>query len=163
MSNLNPTEISQVVTLLQKLEPGFLPKDIFLEVARLVTTPVIELVPLRLNDGEVEVLLLKRDEDDKHWPGMLHTPGTVIRSTDTFATAFERLVADELNNSKVGEMKFIDKELIPTERGKAIAFIYYTEIKDSSIGEFHKVNSLPSNLVGLQIAFIKKAAELFST
>ncbi len=93
----SPEEIKQASDILARLDPGRLPLDIFIEVARLTVTPIIEVVPLRKNkDGKTEVLLTERDASDSIWAGMLHTPGTVIRANDSDSNnldAFQRILA----------------------------------------------------------------------
>lgn len=54
-------EEKQLVSLLSALKAGFLPYEVFVEIARLVVLSIIEFVPLRLNEkGETQVLLLSR-------------------------------------------------------------------------------------------------------
>jgi hypothetical protein len=38
-------EINKIASSLKKLNPGFLPLPIFLEVTRLIVTPIVEIVP----------------------------------------------------------------------------------------------------------------------
>lgn len=102
---MNKAAEKQLAALLSSMEPGFLPYDIFVQIARLVVLSIIEFVPLRKNkNGNIEVLLLSRGMDDPIWPGELHTPGTVVRPTDTqggMYLAFERILDDELKGAKV--------------------------------------------------------------
>src|SRR5207248_4789571 len=84
-----------IVRGLSKLQPGRLPLDVFLEVARLTVTPVIEIVPICRQDGILRVLLMKRSDDDPIWAGLWHTPGTVIRAFDeTLGDGIDRLLTD---------------------------------------------------------------------
>lgn len=164
---MNKREETELVRLLNKLEPGFLPYDIFIEFARLAVLSVIEFVPLRRNkDGVIEVLLLPRDENDAIWPGQIHTPGTVTRPTDTderlYELAFERIVSEELKGTKVSEPWFVKNILNKSKRGTENAQIYWVEVQaEPAVGEFYAVDSLPKNLIDSQQDFIRLAAGSF--
>ena len=54
----SPEEVEAARSLLSSLTPGALPLDIFIEVARLTTTPIIEVVPVKLPLSRTLVLNL---------------------------------------------------------------------------------------------------------
>jgi hypothetical protein len=158
---MTEAEIEQTAQLLKKLKPGFLPFDIFIQIARLVALPIIEFVPLRLNaKGQVEVLLLEREL----WPHGLHTPGTVVRATDTEGKkylAFER-VREELEGTKISEPHYVGSNLHKSQRGTEQAQIFWVEVLGEPItGEFHVVDELPANTMDSQKKFIKQATKSF--
>lgn len=159
-------EENELVRLLKKLEPGFLPYEIFVQIARLAVLPIIEFVPLRLNNtGAAEVLLLSRSEDDPIWPGELHTPGTVVRPTDTegqIYLAFERITKYELQGTEISQPYFVGSILHKSKRGTEQAQIFWVEvIGEPKTGTFYPVNELPPNTIGSQVAFIKQATESY--
>ncbi len=163
---LTEQEISTVAAILAKLEPGFLPFDIFDQIARLTVSSIVELVPLRINDGKVEVLLTKRDADDIHWPSMLHTAGTVVRATDQegdMKSAFDRVINDELGSVKInGEPQYVMSTFRRSARGMENSRIFFIDvIGQPTIGEFYPVDNLPATVVDTQLEFIQAAAELF--
>lgn len=158
---LTSEDESTLVNLLKRLEPGFLPFDIFIQIARLVALPIIEFVPLRLNDkGQVEVLLMDREL----WPYGLHTPGTVVRATDTEGNiykAFER-IKDELQGVKISEPYYVGSNLHKSQRGTEQAQIFWVEVLgEPTVGEFHIVDELPAQTMDSQVRFIKQAAKSF--
>jgi hypothetical protein len=159
--SLNDAEQKQLVELLKKLEPGFLPFEIFLQITRVVVTPVIEFVPLRVQEDKVQVLLLDRDV----WPFGLHTPGTVIRATDNADSnyqAFHRILHDELQDIKVSQPYYAGSNLHPSQRGMEQAQVFWIEVlEEPKVGEFHDVDSLPEKTMDSQIPFIKLAASSF--
>lgn len=168
MNSVTKTEIAELTRLLKKLEPGFLPLDIFMEIARLAVLPIIEFVPLRVNkNGEVEVLLLSRDADDPLWPNELHVPGTVIRPTDTegkIYRAFERILDDELKGTKTTPPHYVGSNLHKSKRGMEQAQIYWIEVTaEPNVGEFYPVFRLPTNVMESQLNFIKLAAKSYET
>lgn len=163
-NGMNKTEEKQLVSLLSALKPGFLPYDVFVEIARLVVLSIIEFVPLRLNSrGEPEVLLLSRGDDDPIWPDALHTPGTVVRPTDTegkIYLAFERILKDELKGTATSAPHYVGSNLHKSKRGMEQAQIYWVEVLgEPKIGQFYAADNLPANIMESQVAFIKHAVQ----
>lgn len=157
---------SQVVEYLKSLKPGVLPLELFIEFTRLVTTPVVEIVPLRLNSqGQVEVLMTVREASDPIWGGLYHTTGTVIRSTDTpgsFADAFNRLRNGELKGTQTTEPVFVTSILRKVKRGTEVAMVHWVEvIGKPTVGEFFTVENLPENIVDTQKPLIEIATKAF--
>jgi hypothetical protein len=147
-------EISSAAEILSKLRPGYLPFSIFLEITRLVTTSIVEIVPLFKEGDKIYVLLTRRSEDDPNWPNKLHTPGTVVRATDeegNYESAFSRILQDELRGIAI-----IGKP------GMEDAKIFYVELAEKpNLGEFHNSEDLPEDIVDTQVAFIKLAVDKF--
>ncbi|HSX07389.1 MAG TPA: hypothetical protein VLG11_00685 [Candidatus Saccharimonadales bacterium] len=156
-------EVKAAAQVLQKLEPGFLPFPIFHEVARLTTTPIVEIVPLRTHQGRTEILLLKREADDPVWPGKLHAPGTVLRATDTLQSALKRVCDDELQGVQVTEPKFVTNILHHSGRGMEAPQIYWVEVLGdaSGVGQFYDADDLPEDLVRSQLDFIPQAVRAY--
>lgn len=162
---MNSEEVKQTQELLSKLEPGILPEPIFYEFARLSVSGIFELVPLRNNlAGEVEVLVLNRKVDDPHWPGMLHTPGTMLRPTDSddFSTALERVFGEINRNYRDYTINKIDTMFHTVNRGKELSIIFATEIVDTRESDIWiHINDIYTKIVSTQISFVKTAAEKF--
>lgn len=166
---MNEADIQKTAELLSSFEPGFLPYPIFEQIARLVALPIVEFVPLHLNEaGKCEVLLIARPDDDTLWPGLLHTPGTVVRATDLNKgqqddwQAFKRIVHDELLDSEVGTPHYVGSIFHESKRGAEQAQLYWIEITgEPKVGNFYPVDDLPEGLMESQLSFIKLAAENF--
>lgn len=159
---LSEEEIQKVAETLKKLDPGFLPFDIFQEVARLTPTPIMEIVPLRRSEGRTEVLLLRREQDDPVWPNALHTPGTAVRATDTEEVALDRILVDELESTASTQPRFVDNVMHHSGRGMEAAQVYYVETQDvPEGGAFYDVNNLPPELVQTQLDFIPQAIQQY--
>jgi len=161
-------DIQRTADLLAQFEPGFLPYPIFEQIARLVALPIVEFIPLRLKDDQVEVLLIERLADDPHWPGMLHTPGTVIRATDLNKggqenwPAFQRILSDELHDTKVSAPHYVGSLFHASKRGTEQAQLYWVEVLEKpKVGHFYPVNDLPKNHIDNQQVFISEAAKHF--
>ncbi|MDL2341619.1 MAG: hypothetical protein QFB87_00885 [Patescibacteria group bacterium] len=155
-----------LANLLKEYEPGFLPYPIFEQIARLVALPIVEFIPFRMHDDQIEVLLIARPEDDVLWPGLLHTPGTVVRATDIQATKgqlwtpFQRILSEELLDTPVGPHHFVGSQLHASKRGAEQAQLYWIEvIGEPKIGTFYSLADLPADLMDSQRAFITQAAE----
>jgi len=163
---LSQDEIAQTVRLLQRLTPGFLPFDIFHQVARLVALPIVEVVPLRRTAaGQVEVLLLERPADDPVWPSMLHTPGTVVRATDTpgsFDDPLQRILQSELAGTPTGKPVFVQSLLHHQARGAEVSQIFWVEVMgEPTVGQFYPADALPATVVQTQVPFILDAVDKF--
>ena len=163
---MNDEEIHQAKELLSKLEPGYLPEPLFHEFTRLSVSGILELVPIRRNQSnEIEVLVLERKADDPHWPGMLHTPGTILRPTDTddFSSAIERVFKEINRNFEDHSVKNVATVFHTVNRGKELSVVFATEIKDSKESDtWIKLSAIDSHIVETQIEFVKKAVELFT-
>lgn len=167
-NNLTPEEITTVASLLAKLQPGFLPYDIFMQFARIAVCCVVEVVPLRLMDGRLQVLLLERPATDPYFPNKLHTPGTIVRATDqegVYADAFQRLLHGELKDVAVaGPPEYVTSVLHKSKRGMEDATVFFVEVTDQpTVGTFYNVDELPDTLIDTQVGFIRAAALTFQS
>ncbi len=169
MSALSPTadEIKQAASVLERLEPGYLPEPIFREVARLVTTPIVEVVPLHIGeDGKLQVLLTRRDANDPFWANKFHVPGTVVLATDEkgeFLDAFGRIFEGELGNITVTKkpVMFAHSHR-ETARGSEVAFLYWALVEGEPVnGRYFDVEDLPTELIPLTDDVTKGAVESF--
>jgi hypothetical protein len=166
---MNDQEITETVNLLKKLKPGFLPYPIFEQVARIAALPVVEMIPLRLQqNGEIEVLLIDRGPKDPLWPNMLHTPGTIIRADDLHTgeahdwKAFQRIFHDELKDTELGAPHYVGSIFHQSKRGAEQAQLYWVEVTGvPQVGGFYPVAKLPETLIDSQLTFIRHAAEVF--
>ncbi len=168
---LSPEEVKQTVEYLRRLPRGFLPFDIFNAVAELVTTPTVEVAPVRMNaDGKAEVLLLQRDVNDPYWPGQWHMPGTVLRSTDKpgdFSSAFQRVFGGELAGrvTPLSEPVLIGVNFWDVERGRELANKHFVEVEataDAELpGQFYTLDNLPDNLIAHHGAMIPEMLAAF--
>lgn len=162
---LNEHEIIELTALLKKLQPGVLPFSVFHEVARLVATPIVEIVPLRIKDEKAEILLVPREDDDPVWPGQLHVPGTVVRSTDTpgsFDDAFNRIFGGEIAPVKMRMSQFVLNILHPSGRGMEASQVHWAQVEgEPGWGSFYDVDNLPENIITSQLDFIPDAVNSF--
>jgi hypothetical protein len=161
-------EIQQAADLLKRFEPGFLPYPIFEQIARLVALPIVEFIPLRRSVQGIEVLLIARPDDDALWPGLLHTPGTVVRATD-FGTdqklwpPFSRIIHEELQSTDLGAPEYVGSTLNKSKRGVEQSQLYWVEVMGvPKVGKFYPVDNLPDSLMDSQINFIQEAVRNFA-
>ncbi|MBP9699914.1 hypothetical protein KBD71_01375 [Candidatus Woesebacteria bacterium] len=160
---MNEPVPASVIDYLNNLTPGFFPFELFQSITRLTVSPILELIPLRTINGKVEVLMLKRPLDDPHWPGMLHTPGTYIRTTDTEITlqsAFDRLVRGELELQIDVQTFFVQTIFHQVNRGMELGLVYGMDlsgINNFPKGEWFPVDDLPDTSVKTQHEMIKNA------
>jgi hypothetical protein len=164
-SNLTNEEVEQAAALLARLEPGFLPFPIFLQMCRLNTMSTVELVVLRQReDGAVETWLRRRDAEDVLWPGSWCNPGCIIRPTDSLEDALQRLSEEDLDGAPfAAPPTFVTYLLNPAnKRGQTSIALYWTElVAEPAAGEFFDVAQLPKDLIPSQRQLILLAAEAY--
>lgn len=146
-SDLSTREICQA---LNKLQPGFLPSDIFYAISRLTVLTAAEMVPLRRRmDGGFDVLLTRRPDDDPFFAGLMHCPGQIFRPGDSLASRPREVLRVELPNTQILSEPVVipDSYIYDYGRGPVIERVHYVMVGDSSDGEFYDVNHLPDNLL----------------
>jgi hypothetical protein len=171
---ITPTddEIKQAVDVLNRLPKGFLPHSLFIAVAAKVTMPTMELVPVRWNkDGEVEVLLTQRPDDDPYWPNQWHMPGTVIRASDNegtdFSSGMERVLQNELHGKirMIGKPQYVGMKFWDVARGRELDQVFYfeTDATDEDVveGKFFLANNLPESTMAHHKIMIPEIATAF--
>ncbi|MBI4385241.1 hypothetical protein HY573_00220 [Candidatus Parcubacteria bacterium] len=154
--------------------------------ARLLPNPAVETVIYRFGPSheELQVLLMRRptkaEQPSEAFPGLLHSPGTVIRTVDAIPlsndvaariaredleAAFKRLEAKELAPAKfVGSPQLVAVRLIPDPaRGVFCCLIHLAHIEGTPAkGEFYPANPLPDDLVPSHRIIIPTALKALS-
>lgn len=154
------------VDILSKLERGFLPLEIFNQVARLTRLPTVVVVPIRKEETKLEISLIKRDENDLWWPNKFHLPGTVFRSTDTIEEAINRVLINELEIISSDTPIYIDYIENQTTRGADVVFIHFVEncvFKDTAEVSWFSIDNLPENIVESEIIVINTLVEDYNS
>jgi hypothetical protein len=166
----SPDEILNASGVLNRLIPGYQPEEIFKAICRIVATPVIEVVPLRLNVRGLEVLMLQRGSHDSYWPNMWHGPGTVLRVTDRpgteFEDAFERILKDELKNPNlVSGPTWFESGLIGGLRGMSSYSGFWVQLDPFASppekGRFFRTERLPLEIIEGHAGLIDSAVRNF--
>lgn len=164
-------EILLAARILDRLEPGYQPLEIFNAICRITATPVVEVVPLKLADrGSIEVLMLQRDPDDTYWPNMWHGPGTVLRATDRPGTAYEdafkRILHGELQNPNlVSGPTWFASGLMMGLRGMSAYNGFWVQLDPATTipkrGRFFGIERLPDNIIEGHTGLITAAVRDF--
>lgn len=160
---MNEVAKEQVAIIaLEAFEPGNLPPGLFEAVARVAVYPAVEFIPLRERDGRVEVLLFQRPDDDIQWPGMWHTPGTILRPTDSsYTDAFKRLLDDELRGTEVEPPVFMGAELSQNVRGRCVLLEHLVLVRgEPRAGQFFDIEKLPNEFIDAQRPSLERAVTL---
>lgn len=162
MDKLTNNESKQLVELLKKLEPGFLPPEIFYAIVRLVVTPTYLVVPLYEDNGVLKVQLLERESDDPHWAGQVALPGKIMVASDNSIEAiYNRLIESEIPSAKIKQGPIACGyvfEKIP--RGKEVSLINYALLKEAPTeGKLYEVDNLPDNIIETEIKRVRMAVE----
>lgn len=155
--------MNKVVEGLNSLSPGFLPKDIFEAIARLVVTPTFVVIPfIRTKEG-VKVCLKRRDNKVSGDIGLLHPTGTIILATDkTLEDTYERLVDDELSDVEIiGKPVLCEIIFAEILRGKEITLLHYVEIDSASPEDLYDPENLPDDVVETDLPRIEITYQKF--
>lgn len=145
-------EVHMAADVIRRLPKGFLPFDLFISIAEKVTTPTMEVAPLRRRGDKIEVLMTQRPDTDPHWPGGWHLTGTVVRATDDegdFSSGFNRVLYDELHGTvqPIDEIQYVGMKFWDVERGRELDQMFYFETNatddDVKEGAFFDVENLP--------------------
>jgi hypothetical protein len=160
----NQDDYQDLCKQLNQLTPGFLPRNVFQSVARIMVTTTFVVVPLLRREDRTLVLLERRSADDLYYPSMLNISGTVIRASDeNLSAVFKRLVALEMSDAVIGQGPvFVGNVYDRIVRGKEISLIHWVELEDSLDPErLFDVEALPSDVVPTDRARIAMAVDHF--
>ena len=137
-------EDGEVDKLLSKWNGGRISTPVFTELAKMIPQPIVEVVLFRKNGAILETLLIPRPADDIVWPGMLHTPGAAIRTSDFHREdqnplngVFERIQHGELNSDFAYTPVFAGRIHRLGDRGPEVAEVYFTELPEGSYQQHH--------------------------
>ena len=121
----------------------------FESLARIVVVTGIEAVVIRDNpkSGKTEILLVKRSENDPHWPNAFHVPGSILRKSDDggYKDALNRVAKNELGISGFTKVEFAGTGFYPEKgrRGNNHGLIFLCGIdEDPRNGEFVAIEDL---------------------
>ncbi|MNR37652.1 hypothetical protein D3C85_1556920 [compost metagenome] len=94
---------------------------------------------------------------------MLHTPGTILRPTDTtYQDAFDRLYKEELMQVECGLPLLIGAHLSQNDRGRCVLLEHVLEITgEPKSGKFYDVDNLPDLFIEEQRPSLERALEAF--
>lgn len=173
-----------VVEILGKLDPKELPAKVFHAVERITALTAIETVFLRKREKQLKVLLLKRSDNDPYYPGMWHSPGSILRGGDdperaritgnsfeilklkgfliNYWKPFLRILDDELGVWFAQSPKFVGTALYHTLRGLEHAIVFLCECdREPKEGTWYRLDQLPGNLVAHHHELIRIAVDAF--
>lgn len=137
---------------LQAVDVGLLPEELFIELARLTVLAGVEVVCLRRGVAGVEVLLMQRAETDPFWAGQWHSPGSIVRPTDSagsYVDAFKRILSGELGLPNWSEPAFVGTYFWHAKRGSAVSLVHWVDVTGVTmpVGTFFPVAALPENTI----------------
>jgi hypothetical protein len=155
--------MKKVIKELNKLSPGFLPKEVFEAVARLVVTPTLVVFPYMKTEDGIKVCLKRRGKDVSGDAGLIHPTGTIILATDnSLEDTYKRLLKEELSDvNVVGEPKLCEVVFTELKRGKEISLLHYVEIDSATPEDLYNPENLPSDVVGTDIPRIEATYKQF--
>lgn len=144
-------------------------EDFYNALAPLMVAVTIEVVCLKRTPEGPEVLLIPRPKTDKHYPGQLHSPGTLLRvSDDDAGGAIQRVFDRELGGVRLQVKRVLhDIVMVRTPRGVEVPNIYIAEVSDKMAARlceipgagFYPVISLPADMILHHRPIVRVAAE----
>jgi len=158
----DPNEIGEYI---RSFKGQLLPEPVFNALAETMALPYVELVIFNAHTRhQQQVLLTRRGENDPYFPNLWHVPGTLLRSSDvTFrgtdlGAAIKRLLDDELQGLEVEHLTFSGFHFHKVARGVGLSLVLVALAKGKpKVGQYHRVNHLPDDMIQEQEAFIYKA------
>lgn len=163
--HITEQEAEKMAGMLSKFDRGFYPFPVFVEFCRLNKLSAIEIVPLvQFEPGNPKILLIKREDNDRFWPGQYHTPGCIVRPTDSLEDAKNRVIVEEMQSPVV----VIPPVLVTvadhnTERWDNLMILHWMLIEEPGVvGELFEYKRLPKNIVKSQLSLIYTAVQHFN-
>lgn len=161
------SEYAELARMMESLESGYLPKDVFLQIARVYVTTTVDVLPILAGSySDTQILLLNRGPQDEIWKNMLHAPGSVVRATDeSYDEAFRRIL-EEIGGVKIEEGPcFVGKPLLQsTERGRESVLVHWATISgEPKNGQYYPASNLPSAIIPGQLPRIRLAIDHFNS
>ena len=169
---LTPEQDQYLVELLLKWNGGRISTPVFTQLARITPQAIVEVVLFRKNKV-LETLLIPRPDDDIVWPGMFHTPGVALRTSDYYREdqnplkgAFKR-IEEEINNEFASPPTFAGRLDRLSERGPEVVEVYTAELPESmnlKPGQvWFPVEQLPNNekFIHGQMGHVNIAADAY--
>lgn len=140
-----------------------LPTFLFTEIARLVNTPLIELLPFKIKGSQLLVRMIPRPKDDIIWKGQIHVPGSAFRPGEDIKPVLTRLFQEELEETTIAsDINYAGMYFYNGERGTEQAHVCYFLERENSmrkIGKLYRVNNLPEEVVAAQLPMIYSVAD----
>ncbi len=161
--SLSPRELTTLISLLSRIDRTKpLGTELYNAIAFLSLNVAIEALTLRQGDKGLEIFLTKRSDTDTAYPGMWHSPGTIVRPTEEFVDSFKRLENREFKNN-LKSWTFIENNNCPNEaRGHFLQLLYLCEIEEDRSDNWFSVDNLPQPMVpNHQEVIIPIAVEVF--
>lgn len=160
-NGLNDEEVKLTAELLSRLTPGYQPEPIFLQLARIVTLPTVELIAFSEDRPEPQVTLTQRDTHDIFGEELWHIPGKVVLSTDeSLEATIERLLENELGGLETTAPHHLKTYLRNTVRGKELVSVHTAiAVGTPVVGELFSVSGLPGNIYHEHPGLIREAYE----
>ncbi len=166
MYGLGETEEKQLISLMGKVQDK-MSIGVFEAVAEKFVITAVETVVMRRAGARLETLLIPRPEGDIHWPGLLHTPGSILRRSDYdnggYVATFKRIEEKEVGAKFAYPPRFVGYHFEMNKRGGCNHMVFIAEIEAGAQhqGEFYDVDDLPANFLDEQVKLIKLARNKF--
>lgn len=135
---LTEEEDRELVSLLLKWKGGRISTPVFTQLAGMIPQSIVEAVFFRSNQEVLETLLTPRPKGDIVWPGMLHTPGTALRTKDYYRAdkdplrgAFDR-IQQEIGGEMALPPTFAGRLHRLGDRGPEVVEVYIAELLEGS-------------------------------
>lgn len=130
-------------------EPGRVPEAIWYEHLRLNAVVTVEITPYKIVNGKIMVYMEMRPQTDRYYPGLYHTPGTMVNGNDiSLEMAIDRVKSKEIGTFITGDVEQIAAYFRKTPRGNEGVFQYLLQVYEGGNTEnWFDVEDLPQNTI----------------
>jgi hypothetical protein len=130
-----------------------LPQWYFFALEQIALLSAYELLVTKQTAAGLEILLIKRPDNDPVWPNLWHFPGTILRLYDSEPKIFARLAVELGMESLPAKPKFVTTVIQDNGRGRHLHVFWRLEVAAEtqfSTGQFFSIDQLPTDLIAYQ-------------
>ncbi len=126
------TEAFKVLPTLLRMVKDWrvVPHEVFEELMRARPADALEMVLIARDpdEGDAWVYMTKRPSNDPHYAGLLHVPGSILRTLEDVRDVAKRLQSMEFPFMLPKRVNFVDLHMNHDTRGSCLGLIYYGDV-----------------------------------
>lgn len=156
-------------TLAQVNNWSVIPHDVFEALMKARVSVALEMVLIARDpdSGDAWVYMTRRPDNDRHYAGLLHVPGSILRPNEDVIDVARRLRDKEFGFSLPVHLMFVDLHMNHDTRGSCLGLIYLGDVGELPVDRtnWHRVRDLDRSTVcvhhGMKRGIVDKAEALW--